>query len=215
MKRIAYFGGTFDPVHNGHLTIARAVIQQFDLDKFFMMPAFHAPHKPERPPTSAYHRYAMLSLAVQNDSQILISALELEKGERRYTIDTLPELQIRHSDDQVFFVMGADSWADIRTWRDWEKVLLCSDHIVVTRPGYEIELDHVTDAVRDRVVDLRTERFVATADPRTKRIYITDAVLYDASATELRHDLSDGKLDRENDIPVEVAKYIEKYELYR
>jgi len=65
------------------------------------------------------------------------------------------------------------------------------------------------------VVDLRTERFVATADPRTKSIYITDAVLYDASATELRHDLSDGKLDRENDIPVEVAKYIEKYELYR
>ncbi|MEK7856226.1 MAG: nicotinate-nucleotide adenylyltransferase, partial [Acidobacteriota bacterium] len=185
MKRIAYFGGTFDPVHNGHLSIARALIHQFELDRFVLMPAFHAPHKPDRAPTSAYHRYAMLSLAVQNDQNILVSALELNKRQKRYTIDTLPELHDLHPNDRVFFVMGADSWADIRTWRDWEKVLLCSDHIVVTRPGYEIELTHVTDAVRDRVVDLRTERFVATADPRTKRIYITDAVLYDASATEL------------------------------
>jgi nicotinic acid mononucleotide adenylyltransferase len=93
-------------------------------------------------------------------------------------------------------------------------VLLASDHIVVTRPGYEISFDHVTDAVRERIVDLRAKTFDETAEV-DKRIYITDAVLYDASATELREDLSDGHLEREDDIPAEVANYIEKYELYR
>ena len=138
--------------------------------------------------------------------------LELEKREKRYTVDTLPELHSRHPEARVFFVMGADSWADIRTWREWERVLLLSDHIVVTRPGYEIGFDHVTDAVRDRIVDLRSRSLEETEGPR---IYITDAVLYDASATELRSDLSDGHLAREEDIPAEVANYIEKYELYR
>ncbi|MGD9563388.1 MAG: nicotinate-nucleotide adenylyltransferase [Pyrinomonadaceae bacterium] len=212
MKRIAYFGGTFDPVHNGHLSIARSVTKLFDLDRFFFLPAFHAPHKPDRRPTSEYHRYAMLCLATQGEQTISVSSLELEKREKRYTIDTLSELQELHPNERVFFVMGADSWADIRTWRSWENVLLASDHIVVTRPGYEIAFDHVSDAVRERIVDLRSHPFEET---RGKRIYITDAVLYDASATELRDDLSDGRLDREDDLPVEVANYIEKYELYR
>lgn len=216
MERIAYFGGTFDPVHNGHLTVARSVTKLFDLDRFYFLPAFHAPHKPDRPPTSSYHRHSMLCLATRKDRKIAVSILELEKREKRYTIDTLAELRILHPNTRVFFVMGADSWADIRTWRDWEKVLLASDHIVVTRPGYPIEIDHVTEAVRERIVDVRGQAEVdwdkAHAD---KRIFFTDTVVYDASATELRDDLSDGRLDRPDDIPAEVANYIEKYELYR
>jgi nicotinate-nucleotide adenylyltransferase len=215
MKRIAYFGGTFDPVHNGHLSIARSLIPLFRLDAFFFLPAFHAPHKPDRPPTSAYHRFAMLTLATRSDPAIAVSALELEKAEKRYTIDTLAELHSLHSGDKLFFVMGADSWADIRSWRDWENVLSSSDHIVVTRPGYEIGLDHVTGTIRDRIVDLRSGDNTTREDSTLRMIYITDAVHYDASATELRDDLSDGRLDREDDISAEVANYIEKYELYR
>lgn len=212
MRTIAYLGGTFDPVHLGHLSIARSLVDLFRLDRFVLLPAFHAPHKPDRPPTSSYHRYSMLCLATKNDPKITVSTLELEKREKRYTIDTLAELHELHRDEQVFFVMGADSWADIRTWREWETVLLSSDHIVVTRPGYDIDFDHVTDAVRERIVDVRSRSF-NKSDGR--RIYITDAVRYDASATELRADLSDGYLDRRDDIPHEVANYIEKYELYR
>ncbi len=89
MQRIAYFGGTFDPVHNGHLSIARALIDLFGLDRFFFLPAFHAPHKPDRQPTSGYHRFAMLCLATSLDPKISVSTLELEKNEKRYTIDTL------------------------------------------------------------------------------------------------------------------------------
>ncbi len=209
MKRIAYFGGTFDPVHNGHLSVARSLVKLFKLDRFVFLPAFHAPHKPDRKPTSEFHRFTMLCLATENDEHISVSTLELEKREKRYTIDTLKELKELHPGDEIFFVMGADSWTDIRTWREWENVLLSSNHIVVSRPGYEIRTDHVTDAVRERIAD----RIEQTNQPG-HRIYFTDAVEYDTSATELRDDLSDGVLDRESDIPAAVAKYIEKYDLY-
>ena len=209
MKRIAYFGGTFDPVHNGHLAVARSLVKLFQLDQFVFLPAYHAPHKPDRRPTSEFHRFTMLCLATENDENISVSTLELDKRERRYTIDTLEELRKLHPDDEIFFVMGADSWTDIRTWRDWENVLLSANHIIVSRPGYEIKTDHVTDAVRERIA-IGSEQ----TNHSEPRIYFTDAVEYDTSATELRDDLSDGVLDRESDIPAAVAKYIEKYDLY-
>jgi nicotinate-nucleotide adenylyltransferase len=214
-KKIAFYGGTFDPVHCGHITIAKRLLSLFDLDQFVFLPAYHAPHKPDNKPTSAYHRFAMLALATAGEPQISISTLELDRAEKRYTVDTLPEIIERHPNTDVFFVMGADSWRDILTWREWEKVLLMTNHIVVTRPGYEIGIDHVSDAVRSRIVDLRN----SNEDPlktNTPSIFITDAVRHDVSATEIRQDIrEDEKLDRTDDVPQEVAKYIEKYELYK
>jgi nicotinate-nucleotide adenylyltransferase len=217
LKRIAVLGGTFDPVHNGHLTVARALADQFGLDQFVFLPAFHAPHKPDRNPTSAYHRYAMLAIASREDPKIVISTLELEKQTKRYTVETLPELQMIYDDSKLFFVMGADSWMDIRTWKEWETVLKISDHIVVSRPGYDLSFEHVTHEIQNRVVDLRskTNENLAVFEREAKAIYITDAVQFDTSATELRYDLSDGTLDQKDDIPSEVANYIEKYQLYK
>ena len=218
-RRTAYYGGTFDPVHLGHLTVATRLLDLFELDEFAFLPAYHAPHKPDSKPTSAYHRYAMLCLATEDEPRIKVSQLELETGEKRYTIDTLGQLKKLHADETLFFVMGADSWADILTWRRWEGVLLSTNHIVVTRPGYEIETRHVTDAVRERIVDLRGRRSndeIAAELKEDDRIYFTDAVNFDVSATEIRDDVrADAVLDRTDDVPVEVAKYIEKYDLYR
>ena len=215
MKKIAFYGGTFDPVHCGHITVARRLIEIFSLDEFVFLPAYHAPHKSERKPTSAYHRFAMLALATLGQLRITVSTLELEHGDKRYTVDTLPEILAKFPDDEIYFVMGADSWADIRTWRDWERVLLMTNHIVVTRPGYTISVDHVTDAVRERIVDLRDGAEVKHSR-RDATIYITDAVKMDVSATGIRDDIrEDDRLDREDDVPEEVAKYIEKYELYK
>ena len=215
-KRIAFYGGTFDPVHVGHLAIARRLLDVFSLDQFVFIPAFHAPHKPERAPTSAYHRFAMLAIATQEDPRISVSTLELEHAEKRYTVQTLPELMERYPRSEIFFVMGADSWADITTWREWERVLLMTNHIVVTRPGYQIGLDHVTDPVRERVVDLRRQTDTFPPQASGPHIYITDAVRIDVSATEIREDVGeDNRLDDADDVPEKVAKYIEKYELYR
>ena len=219
MKRKAFYGGTFDPVHRGHITIARSLLELFSLDEFIFLPAFHAPHKTDTKPTSAYHRFAMLMLASANEPGIFVSTLELDHAEKRYSVDTLAEIVERDPDSEIFFVMGADSWMDIPTWREWETVLLMTNHIVVTRPGYPISFDHVTDAVRGRIVDTRRTSTDATDVIRggsSPLIYITNAVEFDVSGTEIRDDVrEDNRLDRADDVPPEVAKYIEKYELYR
>jgi nicotinic acid mononucleotide adenylyltransferase len=92
-----------------------------------------------------------------------------------------------------------------------------TNHIVIARPGFEINVSHVTDKVRERIEDVRgwEKARLAEVERDDKAIYITDAVHFDTSSTVLREDLSDGELERDADIPVEVAKYIEKYELYR
>ena len=214
-RNIAFFGGTFDPVHCGHLSIAKTLVGFFNLDKFFFLPAFHAPHKPDSKPTSGYHRFAMLSLATVNEPKISVSTLELDHAQSRYSFDTLTELKTIYPNDRIFFVMGADSWMDIRTWHRWEEVLLLTDHIVVSRPGYEISFDHVSDVVRQRIVDARGKTGSISTGP-IQKIYVTDAVQFDISATEIRSDIrQDDVLDRSGDVPDAVAKYIEKYELYR
>lgn len=220
-KRIAYYGGTFDPVHCGHLAVAKKLLTLFKLDDFVFLPAFHAPHKADSQPTSAYHRFAMLCLATQSEPKMRTSLKEIETGEKRYTIDTLSELKAAESGNTIYFVMGADSWTDIRTWRRWEDVLLAANHIIVTRPGYDIQTDHVTDAVRERIVDLRSGgpgpvNLSVVENVEGDRIYISDAVQMDHSATGIRDDVrEDGVLDRTDGVPPEVAKYIEKYELYK
>jgi nicotinate-nucleotide adenylyltransferase len=157
----------------------------------------------------------MLTLATDDELKISVSTLELDHARSRYSFDTLTELMTIYPQDRVFFVMGADSWMDIRTWHRWEEVLLLTDHIVVSRPGYAISFDHVSDAVRERIVDARGEKGpIATRN--TPTIYFTDAVHFDISATDIREDIrDDAVLDRTDDVPDVVAKYIEKYELYR
>ena len=215
-KRVAFYGGTFDPVHCGHIMVAERLLSLFRLDEFVFLPAFHAPHKADKKPTSAYHRFAMLVLATAGEPRISISTLELDRAEKRYTVDTLPELIERHPDTDLFFVMGADSWTDILAWREWEKVLLMTNHIVVTRPGYEIGFEHVSEAVRSRIIDLRNSDDLPHKTIPSPSIFITDAVSQNVSATGIRDDIrEDDKLDRVSDVPQEVAKYIEKYELYR
>lgn len=215
-SKIAFYGGTFDPVHCGHIAVARSLVDMFSFDVFLFLPAFHAPHKPGTPPASAYHRFAMLTLATRDEPRIGVSTIELDHAAKRYSFDTMSEINGRHPDSTNFFVMGADSWQDIRTWHRWEELLLMTNHVVVTRPGYEIAFDHVTDEVRTRIVDLRNGAAIAGHSDGEPRIFVTDAVKIDVSATEIREDVrEDDRLDNFDDVPEEVAKYIEKYELYK
>src|SRR5258706_11037049 len=135
MKRLEFYGGSFDTVHSGHIAIARALLDQFELDEFHFVPAFHAPPKRRTEPPSAYDRYAMLCLATQDEENIHVSKMEIETPDRPFSVETLDRLNDQFPDDEIFFVMGADSWMEITAWREWEKVLALSNHIVVTRPG--------------------------------------------------------------------------------
>lgn len=187
------YGGTFDPVHVGHLEVARRVSQLFEIEKVLFIPAQLAPHKVGRDVTEPIHRYAMLALATQNDPQLVISSFELDAPDRRYTVDTVAHFQRALGDStELFFIMGADSWAEITTWREWERLLAMTNHIVVTRPGYEPE----------------------TA--RSPNIFFTDAVMNDVSATKIRRLAREGRYDELADLlPEPVLEYIKKYEIYR
>ncbi len=217
-RRVSFYGGSFDPLHNGHLAIARRLTEFFALDEFVFIPAFHAPHKRDKRPTSAFQRFAMLALATANDAKLKISTVELDAPEKPFTVETQAKLINKLPDAEIYFVIGADSWVEITTWREWQTVLMQTNIIVVTRPDYEIEFSHVTDEIRARIVDLRgrlsNKESVSDKKRSETKIYLTDAVNLDVSATEIRHKIRCGENGWRELVPDEVAKYVEKYELY-
>ena len=221
MKRIALYGGTFDPVHIGHVAVAQALSKLFALDEVLFIPAARAPHKRISPVTPALHRYAMLALATQNESHLRVSTVELDAPEKPYTFETLARMrEILGSEAQLFFVMGADSWMEITTWREWERVLALSNHIVVVRPGYELSAEHVQPAIRERINDLRDAHkelpTLGIDGNDDAKIYVTDAVKMDVSATMIRRAVREGSdADWLGLVAPPVADYIRKYGLYR
>ena len=220
-KRIALYGGTFDPVHLGHLEIARKVLQLFEIDELLFVPAQVAPHKVSREATPALHRYAMLCLATQDDARLLVSSFELDEAETCYTVDTLAHFKAKLGETTgIFFIMGADSWSEVTTWRDWERLLTMVNHIVVTRPGYDLSVRSVTPALAARIVDLRGAAAESVSEIVNKtegeRIFVTDAVMIDISATDIRRAArADAHEQLARLVPLPVANYVRKYRLYR
>ena len=217
-KRIAIYGGTFDPVHSGHLEIARRVSQLFGIDEFLFVPARVAPHKQDREGLPALHRYAMLALATRTDQRLSVSTFELDGQGQQYTVDTLFHFRSQFGESaDLFFVMGADSWAEITTWREWRRLLTLANLIVVTRPGYEISAAPVGAETAASIVDLRGATESAGAgEPGPQKIFVTDAVMLDVSATEIRRAARENDREKLNElVPLEVAEYIRKYRLYR
>lgn len=213
-RRIAFFGGSFDPIHNGHFLIGKALLEQFSLARFIYIPAFHAPHKVRLKPTSAYDRYAMLCVATSEEPDMTVSRIEIEAPERPYSVETMPRLIELFQDEDLFFVIGGDSWEEITTWREWERVLSLMNIIVVTRPGTELLSDHVTDEIRSRIIDVRG-KYNINDKVITPSIYFSDVVDLDISATAIRKDIREGGDRWFNDVPVPVANYIEKYQIYK
>ena len=228
-RRVAIYGGSFDPVHDGHVALARELVRLFAFDELHFVPAHHAPHKRAARPTSAWHRFAMLALATQDDAALRVSTAELDAPERPYTVETIARLRTELGGDGVrlFFVMGADSWAEITTWREWGQLLSITDTVVVTRPGYELALDHVTEEIRGRVRDVRGatggrigQVVGGDAGPL---IFFSDAVKLAVSSTDVRRAARELSKASEGgsggaavSLPVSraVAGYIEKYRLY-
>ena len=182
------------------------------------IPALLAPHKQTRVVTSAIHRYAMLALATQDDPRLFVSTFELDAPDRRYTVDTITHFQSSFGDSsELFFIMGADSWSEITTWREWEQLLTMTNHIVVTRPGYDVNDGNISKFLQDRIVDLRVAQ-----DPKTtvqnaggKGIFVTDVVNKDISATEIRRAANEDRFaDLANQVPQPVIEYIKKYRIY-
>jgi len=217
-RRAAIYGGTFDPVHNGHVEVARRVQKLFALDEVIFVPACVPPHKRNAGITSAFHRFAMLALATAADQGLSISTIELDQPDRPYAVETVARMQAKlGSSYRLFFLMGADSWLEITTWREWQRLLKLSDQIVMTRPGYRLEASSVEGAA---ITDTRglsaEETAVMIDDSSAPATFFSDAVFEDISATAIRAAVRQGNAERLRQlVPLSVAAYIEKYGLYR
>ena len=217
LPRVAIYGGTFDPVHKGHLEVARRVLELFELEEVLFVPACVPPHKSVI--SSAFHRFAMLALATEQDARLRISTVELDEPQRPFAVDTVKRLQEEMgADRRLFFMIGADSWSEITSWHEWQRLLKMCDLIVVTRPGHELS-PHIPGGAAE-IVDVRgmSKREISDAlvSDQGARTFLTDAAMIDISATAIRAAARAGEHEGLREmVPASVANYIEKYALYR
>ena len=212
LRRVGIYGGTFDPVHNGHLEVARRVLELFELDEVIFVPACVPPHKRNANITSAFHRFAMVALATEADQRLLVSTIELDAPDRPYAVDTVARML--DETRRLFFIMGADSWSEITTWREWQRLVGMCDLIVVTRPG------HVVEAQVDNFVDVRGAGVRAVVgrveNEANARVFLTDIAMIDVAATDIRAAVRTGDFEKlRARVPPSVAGYIEKHGLYK
>ena len=219
LRRAAIYGGTFDPVHNGHIAVAGRILELFELDEVIFVPACVPPHKRGAGITSAFHRLAMLALATQHDARLRLSTIELEAPDRPYAVDTVERMQNAiGSSRRLFFLIGADSWVEITAWHEWQRLLKMCNLIVVTRPGYD--LNRTIPAEIASVVDTRGMRREEISEllktDGGSRVFLTDAAMIDVAARTIRAAARSRAIEQlRESVPTEVAGYIEKYELYQ
>lgn len=218
-RRIGAYGGTFDPVHNGHIEIARALVRKFDLDELLVIPAYCPPHKQADAVSDAYHRYAMAVMATEGESRIFVSTVELQSPERPYTFETLERLRERAGTEaRWFFIMGADSFIEFDSWREPDRILASANIIVAARTGSEIDISRLPDRFKSRVIELGERSCHKNQDAkevdRNGLIYLTNYVREDVSSTDIRRRVREGQEVRSM-VPSRVADYMEKYGLYR
>jgi len=184
--QLALFGGTFDPIHNAHLTVAREAADQFRLEQVWFVPAANPPHKADQTAAGFEDRYRLVELACQADPRFRAS--RLEAGEpKSYSIDTIEK--VRAMGERPYFIIGADAFAEIMSWHRWQDLIRLTEFIVVTRPGHDY-----------------------TA-PEGARVHRLDTVALPVSSSEIRRRLAAG--DTPPELPPAVAAYIAARGLYR
>jgi len=201
MKKIGILGGTFDPVHNGHISLAEDAIREANLDEVVMIPARIQPFKQERKTASGEDRFNMLALAAGDNDHITVSRYELLQEGVSYTYLTLRHMQEFFGEDTtLYFITGTDSFLKIDTWRNAPELLSKYAYIIGTRPGYR------QDELHD-IVERITEKYGTVVINMSK----TEP---DISATQIRVMLAEGK-SVDDLVPPAVARYIREHGLYR
>lgn len=220
--RIGVLGGTLDPIHVGHLDAALAAREALGLDRVFIVPARVPPHRSE-PVTSAFHRFAMAALAVSGIDGMIVSDLELLAPGPSYTADTLLRLResLQVSAAQIFFITGADAFAEIETWSRYPAVLELANFVVVSRPGMSLPaLRQRLPSLKDRMRLPRVAATVAHPDgvpagpgPRETLIFLVDAPTSDVSSTEIRRRIAERR-PLSGLVPPGVEQHIAQHALY-
>lgn len=224
---LAIFGGTFDPVHLGHLAVARAATEKFGLDAVYFVPAYIPPHKLKQPITSFGHRYTMVALATAGDPRFVPSLLESPDviqrsgAEASYSVDTVRRVKERlKKSDRLYFLIGMDAFADIAKWYKADELLRECPFIVANRPGYSLadvakslpqELRPPEDAIRPFL----TEEAQGTLVIKGANIHLLADVNEPVSSTMIRKAVSKRGQKLESLVGDAVADYIRKLHLYK
>ncbi|WP_084792587.1 nicotinate-nucleotide adenylyltransferase [Mycobacterium sp. E136] len=147
-RRLGVMGGTFDPIHNGHLVAASEVADRFGLDEVVFVPTGQ-PWQKDRDVTAAEDRYLMTVIATASNPRFSVSRVDIDRGGPTYTKDTLRDLHALNPDADLFFITGADALASILTWQNWEDMFAIANFVGVSRPGYELDGKHIAAAIKE------------------------------------------------------------------
>jgi nicotinate-nucleotide adenylyltransferase len=202
-RTLGVLGGTFDPIHYGHLDAADAAVRALGLDEVLLVPAHDPPHKPADPHASVFHRFALVALALIERPAWRVSDMELRRQGPSYTVDTLAALRAKGwAASQLFFILGADAFAEIATWHAYPAVLDAANFVVIARPGTTLE------AATSRTPELRDRARTAST-----RLVLVEARTRDVSSTLIRQRLgADEPID--DLVPASVARHILAHQLY-
>jgi len=208
--RLGLLGGTFDPIHVGHLDAADAARRALLLDEIRFIPAHDPPHRPLDPRATAFHRFALVSLALDGHASYRASDMELRRDGPSYTTDTLRTLRADGwTPSQLFFILGADAFAEIATWREFPAVLDAAHFVVVARPGTTL------DAAAARTPEIRSRIRTAEgcAEGHATSVFLVEAHTRDVSSTTIRARLAAGQ-PIDDLVPGPVARHILAHRLY-
>jgi nicotinate-nucleotide adenylyltransferase len=211
VTRIGILGGTLDPIHCGHVAAAAATRDAFELSQVFLVPSHVPPHRPIQPIASPFHRFAMAALAVSGQARLCASDDELRAGGPSFTADTLERWHARgYAAWQILFIIGADAFAEIETWRRYPAVLDLANFVVVSRPGHTIE------ALASQLPEL-APRMRSSKDGTFKAansvIFLLQTATPDVSSTIVRERLGRGQ-SITGLVPTLVETHIHQHQLY-
>ncbi|MGM0365244.1 MAG: nicotinate-nucleotide adenylyltransferase [Actinomycetota bacterium] len=203
-SRIGIMGGTFNPIHLGHLVTAQEALSQFNLDQVIFIPTCDPPHKTENEIASAEDRYLMTVIATASNNDFFVSRIEIDRKGKSYTIDTVRELRkIYGKEVSLYFITGADAILEILSWKDTEEIISLSKFIAATRPGYNLA----------RIDELKDKLFASRQEGDDK-IFVMEVPALAISSTDIRYRI---KQERPVDylVPEGISHYIIKHGLYK
>lgn len=220
MALTGLFGGTFNPIHCGHLRAAEEVLKYFPLDRILFIPSYIPPHKDQKEIVAAEHRLKMVEIACKDQPKFQVSDIETRNPGPSYSIITLRKLKEIYPEDEFFFIVGSDAFLEIETWKDYEQLFKECSFIVVSRPGYGLQLvQKIVEKINQPVV-LVKEKMSGEMSETGKAgllfpaIYLLEIDALSVSSSEIRKRLQSGS-SIAGLVPEEVEKYIIKYNLYR
>jgi nicotinate-nucleotide adenylyltransferase len=215
--KLGILGGTFNPIHYGHLAAAEEVSDRLGLKRVLFVPSFIPPHKKDEDIPSVIHRMQMVRLAIADNPLFELSDIEITRGGMSYTIDTMKSLRKTMADAELYFITGLDSFLEIKTWNRWKMLLTLCGFVVLSRPGYRFQdlsrlefMKSAEDEFADLDLGLCKQTVVRTG---TYTFFLEMIPLFDISSTDIRRRIKEGRSIKYL-LPDEVENYIIKNKLY-